>query len=1014
VPATAFRNTEPLRAVFVPPPRNISDITAILDQEKPDPTKAARIKAEADANPPASKDPRTLADFYYQRAQARQLAGRPRDAIADCEKTIQYEAALPARRQSRCEGLLADIYFAIGDFKRAVEIDQALSEKYLLSAPGRLFGLNWRIIKGYVSIGNIDEAEASAKRSEALLQEAKAWKNFDVYGSSYEGFVASGNAFVLDARGQYAEAERGYRRAQGLFKESLTKTALMPVPPVRGSLEGMIDQLTELEGRAKARQGRLAEAEADLRRALLSRLHLAGKYHASTAWGDIGLAGVLREQARFAEAEQLSRAALEIYQALGRSDSEPDVAAALNELATNLVAQRRWAAASDVYARLDEGIKGWEPARRGRLRLDWGQIFVRYFTRRVNDGIELARTYLERNKRRTGEQSFGTGMAHAILATGLSVAGQDEEALREYRAALPILLAFSRDDEDDDTAAVAADERMRIVLEGFLALIARQPALAGDAPQISEMMRGRAVQDALMASSARTAVRDPALAGMVREEQDVHKQISAQLVVLTNMLALPAGERDDHAIEAQRSGIDRLKAQRATLQRDIRERFPDYGNLTAPKPATLAEVRQALRPGEAFVSIYLGLRNSFVWAVPKEVPVSFARINANADNIAGKVKTLRRALEPEAVAIDQIPPFDLTLAHELYALLLQPVEAGWKSASSLIVVANGALGELPLSLLPTAPVQLREGGVPFAGYRDVPWLARSHAVTMVPSAAALIALRRLPAGPAQREKLIGFGDPIFNEEEAREATELTAADTGPVVRGARLRLRASPGTETLESARLASLPRLPDTALELKAIARTLGVDPSKLLYLGKDANERNVETADLSRFRIIDFATHGLVPGDLDGPSQPALALTAPAIAGVGGDGLLTMEKILALKLDADWVVLSACNTAAGAGAGADAASGLARAFFYAGTRAVLVTNWSVESGSERELMTDLFRRQNADPGLTRAEALRQATLAMLDGPGFTDAAGKPLFSYAHPFFWAPYSIIGDGGGSQ
>jgi CHAT domain-containing protein len=155
-------------------------------------------------------------------------------------------------------------------------------------------------------------------------------------------------------------------------------------------------------------------------------------------------------------------------------------------------------------------------------------------------------------------------------------------------------------------------------------------------------------------------------------------------------------------------------------------------------------------------------------------------------------------------------------------------------------------------------------------------------------------------------------------------------------------------------------------------------------------------------------------VPGDLDGLTQPALALTAPAIAGIGGDGLLTMEKILTLKLDADWVVLSACNTAAAAGAGADAASGLARAFFYAGTRAALVTNWSVESGSARALMTDLFRRQNADPALTRGEALRQSMLAMIDGAGFTDGAGKPLFSYAHPFFWAPYSIIGDGGGSQ
>jgi CHAT domain-containing protein len=124
-------------------------------------------------------------------------------------------------------------------------------------------------------------------------------------------------------------------------------------------------------------------------------------------------------------------------------------------------------------------------------------------------------------------------------------------------------------------------------------------------------------------------------------------------------------------------------------------------------------------------------------------------------------------------------------------------------------------------------------------------------------------------------------------------------------------------------------------------------------------------------------------------------------------------MEKILALKLDADWVVLSACNTAAGAGAGAEAASGLGSAFFYAGTRALLVTNWSVHSASASQLTTDIFRRQAADLALSRAEALRQSMMTLLDGPGAVDGTGRTVFTYAHPLFWAPYSVIGDGGGT-
>jgi CHAT domain-containing protein len=297
----------------------------------------------------------------------------------------------------------------------------------------------------------------------------------------------------------------------------------------------------------------------------------------------------------------------------------------------------------------------------------------------------------------------------------------------------------------------------------------------------------------------------------------------------------------------------------------------------------------------------------------------------------------------------------------------------------------------------------------------VPWLARTHAVTMVPSASALQTLRKLPPGKASRQDLVAFGDPYFSKEQADDAAKgdkpVQLADVSGTTRGAPLKRRSSPQLEGADNADLAMLPRLPDTADELKSIALALQADPSKVLNLGKDANESAVKKMDLSGFKIVAFATHGLVPGELDGLTQPALALSAPSLSGSEGDGLLTMEEILSLKLDADWVVLSACNTGAGAGAGAEAASGLGRAFFYAGTRALLVTNWSVHSQSAKDLVTDLFKRQADDPKLTRGEALRQAMMALADGKGYTDASGKTEFAYAHPLFWAPYTIIGDGG---
>jgi CHAT domain-containing protein len=319
-------------------------------------------------------------------------------------------------------------------------------------------------------------------------------------------------------------------------------------------------------------------------------------------------------------------------------------------------------------------------------------------------------------------------------------------------------------------------------------------------------------------------------------------------------------------------------------------------------------------------------------------------------------------------------------------------------------------------LLPTAPSEINVEADPlFSSYRKVPWLARTHTVTTVPSITALLTLRRLPPGIASRQALIGFGDPLFSKDQAEQLqaneTPVQTVDTSNVIRGMPLKRRNSPKLEGIDSIQLAQLPRLPDTAAELKSVALALQTDPTKVLNLGKAANEENVKTTDLSKFKVIAFATHGLVPGELDGLTQPALALSAPAVADTDGDGLLTMEEVLSLKLDADWVVLSACNTGAGVVAGAEAASGLGRAFFYAGTRALLVTNWSVHSQSARELMTDLFKRQADDPKLTRSEALRQAMMALVDGPGYLGSDGRTEFAYAHPLFWAPYTIIGDGG---
>jgi CHAT domain-containing protein len=382
------------------------------------------------------------------------------------------------------------------------------------------------------------------------------------------------------------------------------------------------------------------------------------------------------------------------------------------------------------------------------------------------------------------------------------------------------------------------------------------------------------------------------------------------------------------------------------------------------------------------------------------------------------VDLLRRALSPNVQTLGDVPAYDVSAGYGLYQQLLEPVAAAWKGKERLLVVADGPLGTLPFAVLPTADVPLApDDATLFDGYRQVPWLAREVAVARLPSVASLIALRRTKVDPEGRYAFIGFGDPWFDPT----AEQVVAASTRGVMRGVTpaeqpIQLRNLPQTRAADSATLASLPRLPDTADEILAVAETLGANLDRDVYIGLEASERRVkilnESGELKKYRTLSFATHGLVPGDLDGLVKPALAMAAPTLeeAELGDDGLLTSDEILGLRLDADWVVLSACNTAAADGAGAEAVSGLGRAFFYAGAKAILVSSWAVHSDATRLLMTELFARYAASGNRGRAEALQTAMSHLIDQGGF-EADGQTIFSYAHPIFWAPFMIVGDGG---
>ena len=857
------------------------------------------------------------------------------------------------------------------------------------------------------------------------VAEARKWSGFPIYGKSWQAIVEDGSARVAEARGRFAEAEGAYDRSAKLYIATLQDLSKWESVPPEGEFERLADWDIGLGGRTKVKQGRVGEGEADVRRALLSRLSRSGKYHADTA-GILGiLVYVIQEQGRFADAEQLQRQVIDIYQGLGYATDSKQLVNAQLFLAQVLNLERRYDDAAKLYDQIDVWTAKWDPGQRDLISGGLARVGVLLTQGKVTNAVEIAKRSVERERQRSGEKSLNTAIARGYYGVALARDSKPAEALLAFKDSVPVLLTVSGGGDDDSGSTAAAREgRVRFVMEGYLRLLSRNPSIASanvadETFGYADVLRGQSVQRALQESSARSATKNPELAELVRASQDGEKQIGAAIATLNNLLAQPPDQRDDTSVKVTQAEIANLQSVRTKTLKDIAQKFPDYGNLVNPPPPVPADVQKQLAPDEALISLYFGRFDSFVWVLRKDAPVKFARLDITLGDLNAKVTKLREALEPKAAMISDIPPFDVKLANELYDALLKPVEDSWKPAKNLIVVTNGALGLLPLSLLPTAPYEVKTDDDPlFASYRNVPWLARTHAVTLVPSVSALQTLRKLPPGSSSRKELIGFGDPYFNQEQADDALKtagsVQVADSSNVTRGLPLRRRNSPQLDGVDSAELGMLPRLPDTSEELKSIAAALQADPSKVLNLGKDANEQRVKTMDLSGFKIIAFATHGLVPGELDGLTQPALALSAPGVADTDGDGLLTMGEILSLKLDADWVVLSACNTGAGAGAGAEAASGLGRAFFYAGTRSILVTNWSVHSQSARQLITDLFKRQADDPSLSRGEALRQAMMALADGPGYVGTDGKTEFAYAHPLFWAPYSIIGDGGKRQ
>jgi CHAT domain-containing protein len=511
-------------------------------------------------------------------------------------------------------------------------------------------------------------------------------------------------------------------------------------------------------------------------------------------------------------------------------------------------------------------------------------------------------------------------------------------------------------------------------------------ALTGEGFKAGQLANATSAGAAVSRMAARFAAGDDALRGLVRERQDAAEHWRKLDGALVKAASQPPEKRDKAGEAAMRREMSALDERINGIDRRLATAFPEYAELTAPKPVSLAETQALLANDEALLTYLVWSDRSFIFVVRRDQALA-KKVDLGSKELSEAVTALRKGLDPSNVgSLADIPPFDTTKAYELYQKLFQPVEHMLEGARHVFVVPDGPLQSLPLGVLVTKESQ--GNFTDFSGYRHTAWLARKYALTTLPSVSSLRALRTFAKRARASQPFLGIGDPQLEGE------------TGSG-RGVKLAsLFTSRGIADVGLVR--QLSSLPGSAGELQSLARTLGVGDEALI-LGSEATETRIKEVALQNYKVLAFATHGLVAGALEGLSEPALVLTPPAEGSERDDGLLTASEVAQLKLDADWVILSACNTAAADGTpGAEGLSGLAKAFFYAGSRALLVSHWPVASNAAVAITTRMLAEAR-NPGVGRSEAHRRAMLSLLE-----DKA-RPYF--AHPLFWAPFVVVGEGG---
>jgi CHAT domain-containing protein len=610
-------------------------------------------------------------------------------------------------------------------------------------------------------------------------------------------------------------------------------------------------------------------------------------------------------------------------------------------------------------------------------------------------------------------QAAGDRLRESLTLYNIACAERDrghlKQALGQIEAALQIVesLRTKVGSRDLRTSYFASIQQY---YELDIDLLMRQPerppskSFAAAALEASERARARSLLELL--AEARADIRSDADQAMIEQARSLQQRINALAERKMKLLSANAAQDEINTVIKE---VVSLTAERGQVEAQIRIKSPRYAALTQPKPSSLKEIQQLLDDDTLLLEYSLGGERSYLWAVTRTGLKSYELPSrAEIEKAARPVYDLLAPPQPASEQPGKQREAEYwRQASALSRIVLKPV-ADQLGHKRLLIVADGVLQYIPFAALPI-PERGRGGHKGTRAIRNPQSAIRNpqfqspnpqfvplmfeHEVVNLPSASTLVVLRRETAGRRRAPKAVAaLADPVFEADDIR-----VLAATGKV--------KVAPGKQTpanfpLPLSRLRGMKRdggfgrLPATLNEAMAIEEVT-TESERLIAKGFDASRARATDPALSQYRIIHFATHGIL--DRDNPELSAIVLSLVDRQGRSQEGYLRLHDIYNLNLPADLVVLSACNTGLGKEFKGEGLIGLTRGFMYAGAARVMASLWKVEDEPTAKLMRHFYRHMLKD-GLPPAAALRQAQIAL-----WQDAEWRA------PYFWAAFVIQGE-----